>query len=266
MGLAVKQLKNRSIFLVLGAFFVSWVVPVWSCLAQPIYHETHYPDGYGPFPAVIALHTSGGFKTVKHLIQRYVDDGFVVYAPDFFTRHGLGPNNRMETFSTYRQAIETELDEIVERVKADPKVQKQNVFAVGFSNGGFWATYLAGRKRVRAAASHYGVWKAKKGKLDWDKQPYPKAYISGSSHPILALHGRDDDTQKLKFAEDSWRKIKRVNKRFETHIYDGAGHAWDRQGHRKYVYNAVVDKDSHKRTIEFFRRFIDKPAPTGNWN
>ena len=84
MGLAVKQLKNRSIFRVLGAFFVSWVVPVWSCLAQPIYHETHYPDVDGPFPAVIALHTSGGFKTVKHLIQRYVDDGFVVYAPDFF--------------------------------------------------------------------------------------------------------------------------------------------------------------------------------------
>ncbi len=38
-------------------------------------------------PAVIALHTSGGFKTVQHLIKRYVDDGFVVYAPDFFSRY-----------------------------------------------------------------------------------------------------------------------------------------------------------------------------------
>lgn len=59
MGLAVKQLKNRSISQVLGAFFVLWVSPVWSCLAQPIYHETLYPDGDGPF-AAIALHISEG--------------------------------------------------------------------------------------------------------------------------------------------------------------------------------------------------------------
>ena len=81
--------------------------------AEPIYHEKYYPDGSGPFPAVIALHTSGGFKTVKHLIKRYVDDGFSVYAPDFFKRHGLTPKTRMETFSTYREIIEKELAEVM---------------------------------------------------------------------------------------------------------------------------------------------------------
>ena len=55
--------------------------------AEVIYHEKFYPNGSGPFPAVIALHTSGGFKTVRHLIQRYVADGFTVYAPDFFVKH-----------------------------------------------------------------------------------------------------------------------------------------------------------------------------------
>ncbi len=247
------------------ALFVSFCI-VKPVFAEPIYHEKHYPKGDGPFPAVIALHTSGGFKTVKHLIQRYVDDGFAVYAPDFFIRHDLGPKNRMETFSTYREAIEGELDEIVEMVKNDPKVQKQNVFAVGFSNGGFWATYLAGKNRVRAAASHYGVWKANFGKLDWEKQPYPKDYVTKLSNPILALHGADDKTQKLKFAEDAWRKIKRVNSSFETHVYAGADHAWDRQGHKKYVYNAEVDQDSHKRTVAFFRKFMNKKPSSGNWN
>ena len=235
-------------------------------VAEPIFHEKHYPKGDGPFPAVIALHTSGGFKTVKHLIQRYVDDGFVVYAPDFFKRHDLGPENRMETFSTYRKVIEGELDDIVELAKNDPKVQKQNVFAVGFSNGGFWATYLAGKKRVRAAASHYGVWKANFGKFDWKKQPYPTAYITSSSNPLLALHGEDDDTQKMKHVKDAWKKVKKANSRFETHVYDGAGHAWDRQGHKKYVYNAKVDKDSHERTVAFFKKFMNKTASSGNWN
>lgn len=30
--------------------------------AEPIYHEKKYPDGQGPFPTVLILHTSGGFR------------------------------------------------------------------------------------------------------------------------------------------------------------------------------------------------------------
>ena len=82
-----------------------------SAWAEPIHHEKFYPKGSGPFPAVIALHSSGGFKRIKHLVQRYIDDGFAVYAPDFFTRHGLTPRTRMETFSTYRENIEGELSD-----------------------------------------------------------------------------------------------------------------------------------------------------------
>ena len=68
--------------------------------AEPIYHEIYYPDGSGPFPAVLALHTSGGFRSINHLFQRYVNDGFAVYVPDFFTSHGITTRKRMETFST----------------------------------------------------------------------------------------------------------------------------------------------------------------------
>ena len=30
-----------------------------SVFAEPIYHEKKYPDGKGPFPTVLILHTSG---------------------------------------------------------------------------------------------------------------------------------------------------------------------------------------------------------------
>jgi len=92
--------------------------------AEPIYHKKYYPDGSSPFPVVIALHTSGGFRTVQHLIQRYVNDGFAVYAPDFFTKHGHTLRTKMETFSTYRKSIEKELSEIIDLVKNDPKIKK----------------------------------------------------------------------------------------------------------------------------------------------
>ena len=96
-----KRIKFLAVLLV-------YLIFTHSAWAEPIYHEKFYPEASGPFPAVIALHSSGGFKRIKHLVQRYVDDGFAVYAPDFFTRHGLTPRTRMETFSTYRENIEGE--------------------------------------------------------------------------------------------------------------------------------------------------------------
>ena len=219
---------------------------------EPIYHEKYYPKGTGPFPAVIALHTSGGFKTVAHLIQNYVDDGFVVYAPDFFRRHGLTPKTRMKTFTTYRASIEKELSIIVSLMKLDKKINENNIFAVGFSNGGFWVSYLAGTSKVRAGASHYGVWKANFGREFTN--PYPMKYFSRSSSPILALHGVQDGTQRLEWAERALAEIGQRGARTEKHFYRDAGHAWDRKNppKRAWKYNEEVTKDSHRRTIEFF--------------
>ena len=225
-----------------------------SAQAEAIYHEKFYPDGSGPFPAVIALHTSGGFKTVKHLIQRYVDDGFAVYAPDFFVKHGITPRSRMDTFDRFREDIEKDLSEVVGLMGNDPKVQKENIFATGFSNGGFWVGYLTGTSKVSAGVSHFGVWKANRGREMTN--PYPMKYFSKSSTPILALHGEDDGLQKLKFAEEAWDELKSSGATLETHVYSGVGHSWDAKNHRRFVYNEFAAKDSHKRTIEFFKKYF----------
>ena len=225
-----------------------------SAQAEEIYHEKFFPDGSGPFPAVIALHTSGGFKTVKHLIRQYVDDGFVVYAPDFFVKHGITTKSRMDTFDRFREHIEKDLSEIVDLMVNDPKVQKANIFATGFSNGGFWVSYLTGTSKVSAGVSHYGVWQANFGREMTN--PYPMKYFSKSSTPILALHGYDDTTQKIEFAEEAWGEIRSRGATLEMHIYPGADHAWDRKNHSKYIFNEHVNKDSHKRTIKFFQKYM----------
>jgi len=222
--------------------------------AETIHHEKHYPDGPGPFPVVIALHTSGGFKTVKHLIQRYLDDGFAVYAPDFFTKHGITLRSRMDTFGRYRKDIENELTEIVDAIKTDSRLDPKNIVYVGFSNGGFWSSYLAGKAKVNAGVSHYGVWRANMGREWWNR--YPMAYFSKSSAPMLALHGDDDRVQRIDRAKDAWADVRRRGARLEAHVYTGAHHAWDKKKSKKYPYNQIVDKDAHKRTIEFFKKHM----------
>ena len=115
--------------------------------------------------------------------------------------------------------------------------------------------YLAGTSRVNAGVSHYGVWKANFGREITN--PYPMKYFSASSSPLLALHGEDDGTQRLEFVEQAWDEVKSQGGRLATHIYAGADHAWDRIDSKKWDYNEEVDKDSHKMTIEFFKKHLE---------
>ena len=243
---------NKCVNVVLGLVFC--LIFVTSARAEEIYHEKYYPDGSAPFPAVIVLHSSGGFEKVKPRIQQYVDEGFVVYAPNFFVKHGITRSNKMDTFDRFRQAIEKDLTEVIFLMRSDPKVQGDNIFATGFSNGGFWVGYLTGTSKVSAGVSHFGVWKANFGREVTN--PYPMKYFSKSSTPILALHGDDDGTQRFKFAEQAWDELKSRGATLETHVHSGVGHAWDVRNHRKYVYNERVAKDSHRRTIEFFKKYM----------
>jgi poly(3-hydroxybutyrate) depolymerase len=77
--------------------------------------------------------------------------------PDFFERHELSSNNRFETWTTFRGLIEKELSQIVEIMKKDKRVDPNNIFAVGYSNSGYWASYLTATNQVNAGASHFSV-------------------------------------------------------------------------------------------------------------
>ena len=226
-------------------------IPTW------IYHQKSYPDGAGPFPAVIVLHSSGGMRATRHVLSKFVDSGFSVYFPDFFGRHGITSENRMETFSEYRESIEKELTEIVELMKKDPKVDKNNIFAVGYSNGGFWAGFLSGKALVNAGVSYYGVWKACSGS-DCENE-YPMEYFSENSSPMLALHGDSDSKQDVFDAESAWDEIRGSKAKLESHIYKNAEHGWD-LGHlprwKDCCYNKEVTKDAYKRTIAFFKKHM----------
>ncbi|MFL2782893.1 MAG: dienelactone hydrolase family protein [Rhodospirillales bacterium] len=227
--------------------------------AELIYHEISYPEGSGPFPAVITLHTSGGFKPTKKNIENYkskvwTDSGYAVYAPDFFKKHGLTPRTRMKTFSSYREDIEKELLAIVKLMKSDKKIDSKNIFAVGFSNGGFWARFLAGQSAVNAGSSHYGVWKANMGRDITN--PYPMKYFTKTSSPILALHGEDDGTQKMHHVEQAWEEVRGNGAKLITHVYPGADHAWDSKSKRFDAWNPEVKEDSYKRTISFFKKYM----------
>ncbi len=242
----IKNLLNISLFPAL--ILMSCISKL---LADPIYHETKYPPVKGIHPAVVVLHTSSGFKTVKRQMVKYSNAGYVVYAPDFFRRHGISMKNRFKTWTTHRTNIETELIEIIELIKKDPLVDPKNIFAVGFSNGGYWASFLAARKHVNAAASHYGVWR-------WPPRAgwigYPADYFDEESNPVLAIHGDGDTIQKPKFVYGQLDNVEVRSPKFKKHIFSNAGHSWDCKRCSKDGYNKTVTKLAFEMTLGLFER------------
>jgi len=233
--------------LIIICFFITSLA-----FSDPIYYEKKYPSGNGPFPAVILLHSSGGFKSsqmLNYLGDDYIENGFAIYAPDFFKRHSITTETRKKTWTTFREPIEKELSEIVELVKKDTKIDSKNVFAVGFSNGGYWATYLAGTKQVNAASSHYGVWTFKGG-----LNGYPVKYVKKDCSPLLVLHPIKDQIQKIEYVKSHIEKAKKTCAKVKVHYYTNGGHAWESQKYKGGVgYNKDVWKDAVTRTINFFR-------------
>jgi len=223
-----------------------------SLKAEPIAHKKYYPEGNGPFPVVINLHTSGGpfGKGMMKKSEMLVANGFAVYEPDFFSRYNITHKTRVDTWTKYKTNIEKELSEIVEIAKKDPKVNSKNAFAVGWSNGGYWATYLAATKQVNAGASVYGVWQF------GDKlNGYPAKYVNQNSNPILALHGKKETVQRFDRVMPFIKKAQSQSSKVELKVYDNAGHSWDvsRAG-MKDGYNQEVTEDANKRIVAFFKK------------
>ncbi len=239
---------------VLKAFYfvaaLSTPFHAFAASAEPIFHEKHYPPSAArKSPGIIMLHTSGGYRAAesKTKAKPYSDAGYVVYTPDFFGRHGLTTATRFDTWLVHRGAIESELAEIVRLMKADPRVDPKNVFAVGYSNGGYWAVYLASTGTVNAGATHYGVWD-----FPGNSGDYPVAYFSPSSRPVLALVGRSDDVQTFGRVSEKIRKASAVGGDVAVHVYE-AGHRWDCPTCKNYEYDAKVTKDAADRTLSFFK-------------
>jgi dienelactone hydrolase len=217
--------------------------------AEPIFYEARYPATTATsVPAVVALHSSGGYASVTGKVGAFVDAGYAVFTPDFFKKHGITTATRFDTWGIYRTDIEQELSELVQLMKKDPKVDPKNIFAVGYSNGGYWAAFLAAKGFVNAGVAHYGVWS-----FPNNVNGYPASYFSLTSHPMLALVGLNDQTQKSRFVLPQVERAQKLSPAVQLHTYE-ATHGWDcKVCNAEYVRNEEVTADALNRTLEFFK-------------
>ena len=216
------------------------------------------PEGQGPFPGVLVLHTSSGLRPRDlDYATRLAKEGYVCLVPAFMDAYGITNQTRQATFTTYGDEIFADLVDAVELLKKRPEVAQEKIGAVGFSNGGYWAVLLAARAKIRAGVSYYGAYTG--AGTDRVLKRFQQAFTKESS-PVLILHGSRDNTVQV---DNVQRLLSILDEKKSAHdgkIYLGAGHSYDRAGEGVDAKaDADAAADSWTRTLAFLREHLNKP-------
>lgn len=209
------------------------------------------PNGPGPFPTILVMHTSGGISEAdRGYCANLAREGYICIAPAFLRAHGItNPELRRKSFTSEAKPIFDDFVEIIGEFDALPKAKKGAVGAIGFSNGGFFAVLLAATGRVKAGVSYYG---ALDGAMTQpDLVPFSKRFTSASS-PVLVLAGESDAVIGLKPPRKLEEILKTAGSRYEIKYYPNTGHDFDRSG-TTGSNNGASAADAWQRTLAFLR-------------
>lgn len=208
------------------------------------------PQGNGPRAAIIVIQEWWGLNDhVKDVARRYANEGYVVLAPDLYSRLGnkvtADPTEAGKLMGMLKQEDGLkDLHASLAYLKTVPEVDQGKIGVTGFCMGGSFALLLpCTTDAIKAAVPFYG------------QVPNPDTPLQKLACPVLYIYGEEDgwitkaDVQRLATA------LKKYNKAGEIKTYPGAQHAFFNDT-RKDVYKAVEAKDAWGRALAFFKQHL----------
>ena len=166
----------------------------------------HLPAGQEPVPLVFVFHGHGG-NAVKaaeqYGFQNFWPEAATIYMQGLPTPIPTDPEGKKSGWQmTRRGQGDRDLkcfDAALKRMKSLRAIDTRRVYAIGFSNGGFFSYVLWSARRDQLAAIAMGgcIYHPKAGEL----QPLP----------CLHLAGKDDDLIPLARQQESMERIRQVN-------------------------------------------------------
>ena len=214
------------------------------------------PQGDGPFPAVVLIHTSGGLRNghVKRDAQKLVEKGYVALVLD-----SMGPRNvnviTESTRALYPPAGVKDAYIALDFLKKQSYVDKDRIYEAGYSWGGFVATLLGSpmlakaagaTDRFKASVSFYSTCVVNKSNL----------ILADTDKPVLMLIAGDDRENPHGTCLQDLDGYRAKGMPIESIVYEKASHGWDKMGESQlgYIYNEEVTNDAFEKMIAFFEK------------
>lgn len=196
------------------------------------------PEGDGPHPAVLLLHTCAAVdfdpQHMRYWVRQALERGYVAFVVDSWTQRGIAEicRSRPPGFIPIHLMVRSrDAYEALSHLAKFKFVDASRVAAIGFSNGGR-TSYLLGSSAI---AEMYAV---EGGRFAATAAVYGQCFNRelgatflrpDVNRPLLSLLGeRDEDGN----PEDCIPRLQELKSRgvvVDWHVFPGAGHAWDQQ-------------------------------------
>ena len=212
---------------------------------EVVYGHFAFPsDMIEPLPAIIMIHEWWGLNdNIRAMAERLAAEGYIVLAVDLFggeaaTRPEAARQLMLRAVEN-RDSVTSNIQQAYAFVSSTAGAPR--VASLGWCFGGGWSlnTAMLFPEDLDAAVIYYG------------QVTDDEARLSPVEVPILGLFGSEDRGIKLESVRRFEEALERLNKDYEIHIYEGAGHAFANPSGNNF--NAEYAEDAWQKTLDFLR-------------
>ncbi len=240
---------------------VAETVTMTSANGDPINAYMARPLGAGPFPAlVLAHHMPGWDEWYREATFKFAHHGFVTITPNLYFRAGHGTPEDVAAKVRGEGGIPDD------QAVGDLTGAMQHLRGLPYVNGkvGIFGTCSGGRHAYLAACRAKGFdaivdcWGGRvvmtPDQLNPNFPVSPLDYTKDLSCPLLGIFGNDDSSPTPEQVNQHEDELKKYNKTYEFHRYDGAGHGF-------FYYHAAAYRQAHaldgwRKVFAFLEKYL----------
>ncbi len=239
------------------------------------------PHGAGPFPTVIVHPEGGGLATdMKGVTRDLAQHGYLAVAVDY--QRLLDGKYQRSTF-VWREKSDPLA--ALEVVRARPKVDRERIAALGFSQGGIYSLLMAAQAPdVKAVVAYYPVTDFRKwfdtersdvgfrvafSVIEWYfrresgassdaefeeilRLASPMTYVESLRAPVLLIHGAEDTSASVEESKRLGRALRSRGREVELVIVPNAGHVFNFK-------DPEEARDTWGTTLNWLQKHLSRP-------
>ncbi|HEV8131713.1 MAG TPA: dienelactone hydrolase family protein [Acidobacteriota bacterium] len=222
--------------------------------AQAVRTWVVYPERKDKAGVVVVIQEIFGLTDwIRGVADQLAKEGFIAVAPDLLSGKGPGGGNT-DAFASRDDVTKAVRgltpDEVTARLNAVrdfavklPAANGKSA-TVGFCWGGSASfAYATVQPKLNAAVVFYGT------------APSDASKLAAIKAPVLGNYGGDDARVNATI-DPTDAEMKKLGKKYEHYIYEGAGHGFLRAQSGKDGANLKATQQAWPRTVEFMRRHL----------